>query len=178
MAEPEDEAERDEATSGARAEAYRQRGVSPAAAPFVEATAEREAKEIERTLQLTDPSYRIPETKSGLGDNNPIDQLDAAREGLSARQAKFLSEVLPRQPKPPKDWMPPTNPPQLPPTNVPEGHTVRVMGPTPQYPNGYWRQTNEKGEYVNPATGKMPGNVSRSEFRAQTHVELPERDEP
>ena len=76
-------------------------------------------------------------------------------------------------PKSPKNFVPPTNPPQLPPATLPEGHSVRVMPPTADYPNGYWVQTNPYGQPVNPATGKPPSNVTRPESRSQTHVPLP-----
>ena len=65
-------------------------------------------------------------------------------------------------PKPAQNFEPPTNPPQQPPTDLPPGHTIRKMGPTEQYPNGYWRQYNEHGQPVNPSTGKPPGNVTRA----------------
>jgi hypothetical protein len=93
--EPTEEREGRDETNGPSAEAYRARGIAPALAPAVEGNAEREAREIERTIQQTDPSYRIPKTTSGLGDDNPIDQLEAAKSELEARQAKFLSKVLP-----------------------------------------------------------------------------------
>ncbi|HVT32935.1 MAG TPA: hypothetical protein VHE32_09825 [Rhodanobacteraceae bacterium] len=118
--EPTEEREGRDETNGPSAEAYRARGIAPALAPAIEGNAEREAREIERTIQQTDPSYRIPKTTSGLGNDNPIDRLDAAREELEARQAKFLSDVLPQKAKPPKDWIPPTNPPQ------PKGATKRM----------------------------------------------------
>ncbi len=67
----------------------------------------------------------------------------------------------------------PTNSPQDPPSSLPAGHSVRRMPPTEQYPNGYWRQYNQHGQPVNPATGKPPSNVTRAEARAQTHIDLP-----
>ena len=76
-------------------------------------------------------------------------------------------------PQPAQNFLPPTNPPSPPPASPPPGYTVRVMGPTEQYPNGYWRITNERGQYVDPSTMKPPSNVTRAEARAMTHVELP-----
>ncbi|MBN9085260.1 MAG: hypothetical protein J0J01_00010, partial [Reyranella sp.] len=75
----------------------------------------------------------------------------------------------------PKNFVNPTNPPRQPPSpsELPPGHTVRIGPPTKEYPNGYWRQYNEKGYAVDPSTGKQPGNVTQPEFRGRTHVPIP-----
>ena len=78
-------------------------------------------------------------------------------------------------PAPAKNFETPTNPAQDPPAadSLPPGWSVRRRPPTSQYPNGYWRLENDKGQYVNPATGKTPSNVTSPQFNAQTHIPLP-----
>ena len=85
----------------------------------------------------------------------------------------FATEEGSGAPRPSPNFLEPTNPPQAPPTDLPPGYSVRVMGPTEQYPDGYWVETNENGQPVDPSTGKPPSNVTRPQARAMTHVRLP-----
>jgi len=76
-------------------------------------------------------------------------------------------------PKPSPNFLPPSHKPQLPPSSLPEGFTVRVMPSTSQYPNGYWKVVNAGNQAVSPTTLKPSGNVSQAQHRADTHVPLP-----
>jgi RHS repeat-associated protein len=76
-------------------------------------------------------------------------------------------------PRPPKIFLPPTNPPQYPPKYLPPGHTRRFMPPNALYPDGYWREYNAKGQAIDISTGKPPSNVSTPESMARTHVPFP-----
>jgi len=76
-------------------------------------------------------------------------------------------------PKPSPNFIEPTNPPQYPPTDIPPGYSIRTMGPTQQYRDGYWIETNAGGQPIDPSTGKPPSNVSSAMARAMTHVPFP-----
>jgi hypothetical protein len=89
--------------------------------------------------------------------------------------ANILVHNCPTGPKSPKNFETPTNPAQAAPAqaDLPPGFTVRVAGPTADYPTGYWRVMNADGHYVDPSTMQQVGNVTKAQFNARTHVPLP-----
>ena len=119
------------------------------------------------------PVATEPSTGAPLGEQPtaPAAQPEAGGAGSMSRGPRDPGTA--GGPKPSPKFETPTNPPQDPPTILPPGHSVRVMGPTAQYPNGYWVQTNEHGQPVDPSTNKPPSNVTQAQSRAQTHVPLP-----
>jgi RHS repeat-associated protein len=93
-------------------------------------------------------------------------------------------------PRPPADFVPPTNPPSEPPIRGPiytdangtrwapgpNGTRIRFGLPSRIYPRGYWRMM--RGTHaLDPSTGRQPAgrNISRAEFNARTHVAFPDR---
>lgn len=105
----------------------------------------------------------------GRGAESLVSRASVANGGAG------VSAVARGAPRPAQNFLEPTNPAQPPPKSLPNGHSVRVMGPTQQYTDGYWVQTNQHGQPINPSTGKPPSNVTRPESRAQTHVPLPKK---
>jgi len=98
-------------------------------------------------------------------------------------------------PKPAKNFIPPTNPPQNPtipkgyvsgptdngrgtiyrppgPVNVDnrDANSIHVYDPTQQYPDGYWKQHDSAGNPINPSTGKAGGT------RGDYHVPRPSKN--
>jgi hypothetical protein len=125
--------------------------------------------------QPTDSVVDAPSSKVSAATMNatvgprapPVGKFIAAEDGAGAGALDTGG------PKPSPNFVDPTNTPQLPPSDLPPGYSVRVMPPTEQYPDGYWVETNESGQPVDPSTGKPPSNVSRAVSRAMTHVPLP-----
>lgn len=78
--------------------------------------------------------------------------------------------AVPGGPKPTPNFKPPTNPAQVPPTEIPAGWRVREMPPTPQYPDGYWKlekpMPNGGWQPIDPSTMKPGG-------RPETHIPFP-----
>ena len=104
----------------------------------------------------------------GISESEAIEAASA-----DAAEGEGASSVAGGGPKPSPNFIEPTNPPQYPPTDLPPGYSVRAMAPTEQYPDGYWVETNEGGQQIDPSTGKPPSNVSRAMARAMTHVPFP-----
>jgi hypothetical protein len=93
----------------------------------------------------------------------------AAASELGAGEVGFDS-MANGLPKTSPNFKPPTNAPQMPPSNIPAGWRVREMPPTSDYPNGYWKLEKPMGnggwQAIDPSTMKPGG-------RPETHVPFP-----
>lgn len=96
----------------------------------------------------------------------PSPSTPAATAGAGAAKSGAAKGV----PKTSSNFKPPTNAPQLPPSQIPPGWRVREMPPSPDYPNGYWRLEKPMGnggwQGIDPSTMK-PGT------QPETHVPFP-----
>lgn len=120
-----------------------------------------------------DNSTNTPNSSAGSANqpgSHPQTQLVQAIPPILEDMPSVLDEPAVGGPKPSPNFQEPTNLPQLPPENIPDGWRVREMPPTPQYPNGYWRlekpMDNGGWQGINPATMK-PGT------QPETHVPFP-----
>ena len=131
-------------------------------------------------------------TKSINASKNPAtsaNKTSVSSKGQSMAAPKSVTQN--GGPKPAKNWIAPTNKPQAPkipddwvssssnkgngtiwrmPNTSGDTNTIRVMKPTEQYPNGYWRQTasDDPKQFIDPSTGRISTNLS------ETHIPLPE----
>jgi RHS repeat-associated protein len=112
--------------------------------------------------------YLDSQPQSGRLEDNHIIEGTLIPGSVIKTLYSLLYEVS--TPKPSPNFRPPTNPPQPPTNNAPNGWNVRIMKPTEQYPNGYWilEKPMENGgmQPINPSTMR-PGP------RWDTHIPLP-----
>ncbi len=117
-------------------------------------------------------------TDTADSDDDDQPQQPASQPIQMVQEVPPIFENLPAElespssgtPVPAPNFETPTNPPQMPPENIPDGWRVREMPPTEQYPNGYWKlekpMDNGGWQPMNPSTMR-PGT------RPETHVPFP-----
>lgn len=129
--------------------------------------------ETTHTFYISTPTANVLVHNCPSAAEPPHFSEDGSPPAASAKSSQ-LPEVHPQkgEPKAPKEFIPPTNPPQHPPTELEPGVEVRTMPPTEHYPHGYWKMT-KNGHEVDPSTMKQTGNVSRAVHRSRTHVPFP-----
>jgi len=111
-------------------------------------------------------------------------------DDMLIKDLEMAEKGLKLWPKSPKNFQTPTNPPQDP--TIPDDYICEpgekgrgivfrkpgtkgnagifeVMPPTKEYPDGYWRQYNQKGQPIDPSTGE-PGKLKGG---PDTHIPLP-----
>lgn len=112
-----------------------------------------------------------PTPQRGSGLLTPPSDSDVYGSAPSAAPTGLLQ--LAAGPKPPKNWIPPTNPPQLPPDpkTLPPDHNIRIGKPSDLYPDGYFviqkPMKNGGQQPIDPSTMKPGRNMG------ETHVPLP-----
>ncbi len=125
-----------------------------------------------QALSAQDSARRLPSGGSGGGPQPPEStHANDNRQWLTRTppQRAANARVSP-------NYIAPTNPPRVPPdwTEIPAGHSIRIVPPSPTYARGHWVQTNPAGHAVDPSTGRQPGHGTRAQNAARTHVEFPE----
>jgi len=124
-----------------------------------------------RSTPRTSPSVADEATKSA----GAVDEVAGSEFLDDALRMNEQPLVGKSPPAPSPNFLKPTNPAQLPPESLSPGHSIRPMGPTAQYPDGYWVETNAGKQPIDISTGRPPSNVTSAESRARTHVPYPPR---
>ena len=121
-------------------------------------------------IAIGSASHYLTEGGHGVGNNLYSDFNRFAAACGAFPQGGYNSGNGDKQPKSSPNFEAPTNPPQLPPSSIPEGWRIRPMPSTNDYPNGYWKlekpMANGGWQPIDPSTMR-PGT------RAETHIPFP-----